>query len=253
MCLIAMTRFYRATHSEDLAKYGRVEVWHHRVVTMPRDDRGSTLRGFGAVGLLAMAAILAGNFVVAPLSAILVLAWARQSGTPMQALGFVRPGNWMISIVAGTTFGVAFKVLMKSVVMPLLGADPINQTYHYLVGNTAALPGILFSVVVAAGFGEETVFRGYLFERLSRLLGSGAWAMTAIVLVTSALFGIAHYADQGLPGVQQATIVGMVFGAVFAVTKSLWPLIVAHAAFDITAVFIIYRDLESYVAHLVFR
>jgi membrane protease YdiL (CAAX protease family) len=67
------------------------------------------------------------------------------------------------------------------------------------------------------------------------------------------LFGLAHYADQGLSGVQQATIVGIVFAAVFAVTRNLWPLIVAHAAFDVTAVFIIYRDLESYVAHLVFR
>ena len=211
---------------------------------MPRDDRASALRGFGAVGLLAMAAILAGNFVVAPLSAILVLVWARQSGTPMEVLGFVRPRSWMISIVAGIAFGVAFKVLMKSVVMPLLGAGPINQTYHYLVGNTAALPGILFTAIIAAGFGEETVFRGYLFERFSRLIGMGAWASTATVLVTSALFGLAHYADQGLPGVQQATIVGLVFGSVFAVTRSLWPLIIAHAAFDVTAVFIIYRDLS---------
>ena len=220
---------------------------------MPREDRASELRGFGVAGLLAMAAILAGNFVVAPLSAILVLLWARHSETPMKELGFVRPASWPVTVVAGIAFGVAFKILMKAVVMPLLGADPINQAYQYLVGNTAALPGILFTVIVAAGFGEETVFRGYLFERFSRLLGTGAWPLTAIVVLTSALFGLAHYADQGLPGVQQATIVGLVFGSMFAVTKQLWPLIIAHAAFDVTAVFIIYRDLESYVAHLVFN
>jgi hypothetical protein len=66
--------------------------------------------------------------------------------------------------------------------MPLLGADPVNATYHYLAGNPAALPGMLFSVVIGAGFGEETLFRGYLFERLRKLLDPSVWAKTAIVL-----------------------------------------------------------------------
>ena len=32
---------------------------------------------------------------------------------------------------------------------------------------------MLFAVIVGAGFGEETVFRGYLFERLGKLFGPG--------------------------------------------------------------------------------
>ena len=187
------------------------------------------------------------------LGAILVLIWARLSGTPMRALGFDLPKSWTVTIVAGIALGAAFKVLMKAVVMPLLGADPINHTYQYLIGNTAALPAMLFTVIIGAGFGEEIVFRGFLFERFSRLLGKGVWAMTIIVVLTSTLFGLAHYWDQGLPGVQQATIVGLVFGTVFAVTQRLWLLIVAHAAFDVTAVLIIYRNLETFVAGLVFE
>src|SRR5688572_25587302 len=141
-------------------------------------------------------------------------------------------------------FGSAFKLLMKAIVMPLLGADPINQAYHYLVGNRAALPGILFAVIVGAGFGEETVFRGYLFERLGKLLGTSRAAKAIIVMMTSVLFGLAHYPDQGLAGAQQGTILGLVFGAIFAVTGRLGMLMVAHAAFDVTAVAIIYWDLE---------
>lgn len=45
----------------------------------------------------------------------------------------------------------------------------------------------------AAGFGEETVNRGYLFERGRRLLGEGPAATATIVAVTSLLFGLAHY------------------------------------------------------------
>ena len=205
------------------------------------------------MGLLAFAGVLAGNLLFVPLSALLALLWAWRSRTPWAALGFVRPRSWALSAAVGIVAGFAFKMLMKAVVMPLLGADAVNHAYHYLAGNRAALPGMLYAVIVGAGFGEETLFRGFLFERLGRLFGPGAWAKALIVLLTSAGFGAAHYVTQGVPGVQQATIVGLVFGAVFAITGRIWTLMVAHAAFDLTALAIIYWDLEAKVAHLVFK
>jgi hypothetical protein len=42
-------------------------------------------------------------------------------------------------IAGGVLFGAAFKLAMKSVVMPLFGAPPVNATFHYLAGNQAAL------------------------------------------------------------------------------------------------------------------
>ena len=211
------------------------------------------LRGFGPAGLLAIAVVVAGNLAGPIVGAPLVLIWAAASGTPLRALGFARPRRWTLTIVTGILLGVAFKLAMKAIVMPLLGADPINRAYHYLAGNTAALPLMLLNVILIAGLGEEIVYRGYLFERLGKLLGKNAIAQAAIVLIGAALFGAAHYAGQGLAGAQQATIVGLVFGTAFAVTSRLWPLIIAHAAFDVAAVFIIYWDLESAVAHWVFR
>jgi membrane protease YdiL (CAAX protease family) len=183
---------------------------------------------------------------------VLVLGWAWWSHTPWRDIGYVRPASWIRVVVLGVAFGIAFKLLMKVIVMPLLGADPINQAYHYLAGNPAALPGMLLAVAVA-GFGEETVFRGYLFERFSKLLGTGAGAKISIVLITATLFGLAHCIDQGVDGVKQATIVGLVFGTLFAVTGRIWILMCAHAAFDLTAVAIIYWNVESDVAHFVFK
>ncbi len=218
------------------------------------DDRvAASLRGFGPLGILAIPVILAGNLVFLPLSAILVLVWAQWSRTPWREIGYARPKSWAGSLAVGVAFGIAFKFLMKSIVMPLLGTDPINPAYHYLAGNQAALPGALYAMVVGAGFGEETVFRGYLFERLGKLLGPSVRAQTAIVLITAVLFGLAHYSDQGLAGTQQAMIVGLVFGATFAVTGRIWMLMFAHAAFDLTALAIIYWNLESKVAHFVFK
>jgi uncharacterized protein len=219
-----------------------------------QDDRlAAALRGFGPLGILATVVILAGSLIVAPLSAVLVIAWVHRSRTPWREIGYVRPESWLRELLIGVAFGIVFKLLMKAIVMPLLGADPINRAYHYLVGNRAALPAMIFASIVAAGWGEETVFRGYLFERLGKLLGSGRAAKAFIVLLTAGLFGIAHYADQGLPGVQQATIVGLVYGVIFVITRRIWMLMSAHAAFDLTAVAIIYWDLETDVARLFFK
>ena len=219
----------------------------------PDDEFASQLRGFGPLGLFAIVVILAGNLLVAPLSAVFVLVWAWRSRTPWHEIGYVKPRSWIRDLILGVALGVAFKVLMKAVVMPMLGADPVNQAYHYMVGNTSALPGMLLTMVVVAGIGEETLFRGYMFERLRKLLGTRALAQALIVLLTAGVFGLAHYAEQGIAGVQQAGIVGLVFGTIFAFTGQIWMLMCAHAAFDIAALAIIYFNLESYFAHLVFK
>jgi membrane protease YdiL (CAAX protease family) len=218
-----------------------------------RDEFASRLRGFGPVGLLAILVIIAADLLAKPVSALMVLAWAWRSRTPWRDLGFVRPRSWPAAIVIGVAIGVALKLVMKAVVMPLLGAPSINQAYHFLVGNRAALPAMLYAIVAGAAFGEETLFRGFAFERLHKLFGSSTGATIAIVVLTSLLFGIAHYHDQGLPGVQQAVIVGLVFGSIFARTGSLVIPMVAHAAFDLTALWIIYWDLEEEVGRAIFR
>jgi membrane protease YdiL (CAAX protease family) len=211
------------------------------------------LRGFGPLGILAILIILAGNSLFLPLSAILALVWAWLSRTPWREIGYVRPTSWVRTVIIGIVFGAAFKLVMKALVMPLLGAPAINQAFYFLVGNRAALPGILFLIIVGAGFGEETVFRCYLFERFGKLLGTSTWAKTLTVVVTSAVFGVIHYPLQGLAGAEQGTIVGLVFGTIFVLRREIFPLIIAHIAFDLMAVAIIYYDLEEEVAHFFFR
>ncbi len=225
----------------------------------PRDDRfAAALRGFGPLGLLAILAILLtgnivlGNMVVVPVGALLVLLWAWRSRTPWREIGYIRPRSWILTVAAGVASGVAFKFLMKAIVMPLLGADPINRAYHFLTGNRALLPAALWAMV-NAGFAEETIFRGWAFERLGKLLGSSVAARTFIVLVTSVWFGLDHYSVQGLAGAEQAAIVGLVYGTFFAATGRLFLLMIAHTAFDLTAYALIYWNLESAVAHLVFK
>ena len=181
-----------------------------------------------------------------------MLGWVQASETPWAAIGFVPPRSWLRTVAIGLVFGALFKLVMKAVVMPLLGAPAVNAPYHYIAGNAAALPYILYAVIIGGGFGEETLYRGFLFERLGKLLGTAGRAKLAIVLLTTALFAAAHYPDQGIPGVEQAAFTGLLFGGIYALRGQLFMLMVAHAAFDVMAVALIYWNLESRIAHLFF-
>ena len=217
------------------------------------DSLPAKLRGFGPTGLFAAALLVFADGILPPVGAILVLAWARLSLTPWCDIGFVLPERWLRTAAIGIPFGIALKFLMKAIVMPLFGADPINHAFHYLAGNRAALPGAIYMMIVVAGFGEETLFRGYAFERLRKLIGRGRAATIAIVLTTSALFGAAHYSLQGVAGVEQATVVGLILGTIYAATGRIWLPMFIHAAFDLAALAMIFWNLETRVAHLVFR
>ena len=247
------------------------------------DPVAARLRGFGPLGILAILLILAGNFLFAPLARPRheltdhqrqVLQQLREAQlaveeatglredlahqaallcTPWREVGYIRPQSWPATISIGIIFGIAFKLVMKALVMPLLGGPEINPAYHYLAGNTAALPGMIYTMIVVAGFGEETVFRGWMFERFGKLFGTSVRARTIIVLLTSVLFSVAHYPGQGLAGAEQALITGLVFGTIFAVTGRIFMVMIAHAAFDLLALAIIYWNLEVEVAHLIFK
>jgi membrane protease YdiL (CAAX protease family) len=215
------------------------------------DEEAAKLRSFGPLGILSIAIIFGGQFL-APLGAVLVLVWAKLSRTPWWKIGFASPKSWTMTIAGGVVFGTCLKLFMKSVLMPLLGADPINHSYHFLAGNRMAALTFIPIMIIKAGFGEETFFRGYLFERLEKLAGETQIATIGVVGLTSLMFAVLHF-DQGIAGIEQALVTGVVFGSIFAITRQLWLVICAHAAFDLAAVALIYWGLEAKVAHAVFN
>jgi len=83
-------------------------------------------------------------------------------------------------------------------------------------------------VAVTAGICEEILYRGWLIAFAGALLGS-AWAG---MVVAAALFGIGH-AYQGRAGILATGALGLLFGTMFVMVKSLVPGQIIHAAIDI--------------------
>ncbi|MBM4185239.1 MAG: CPBP family intramembrane metalloprotease [Gemmatimonadetes bacterium] len=201
----------------------------------------------GSRSLTAVVIVAAASLAGAAAGAVAVLLWAGHSGTPMRELGFRHPPNWLRVLAEATAFGIALRLALEALVMPLLGAPAVNTQYSYVAGNAAALPGIVATVLLA-GVTEELVYRGFVFERLRAFMGPGPAVVRASVIASAVLFALAHYRDQGALGVAQSAITGLVFAATFAWRQHIWFPIVAHVAFNLTSVMLIYGSWEEAVA-----
>jgi uncharacterized protein len=224
------------------------------VMTPEVDPPGvrAALRGFGPAAVVAFLVIVMGALVFMPIAAVLILVWAWATGA-WREVGLARPQSWVGGLALGLVLGIGLKLVMKALVMPLFGAPPTNALYHNLVGNGPAAIRFAVYAVLGAGFAEELFFRGYLFERSARLFGAGTGATAATVVIVTLLFGAAHW-QQGMAGMINAGVTGLVAALVFLFTgRKLWVPVVMHATFDLTAGAIIYLNLETVVSHLVFK
>ena len=93
-------------------------------------------------------------------------------------------------------------------------------------------------IAMAAGLGEELLFRGLIQEGLSRLIGGpfGPWIALA---VASTAFGVCHWLNATYAVL--AILAGVYFGLLFALTGSLWTPIAAHAGYDFLALVYVLR------------
>jgi membrane protease YdiL (CAAX protease family) len=103
-------------------------------------------------------------------------------------------------------------------------------------GDPALLPRVV-PLVAMIGFCEETLTRGVMLYGLSR------YGPLVAGLVSSAIFGLLHASGlfSGLPvsfvvvQVITAALLGLLFAGLRLRMLALWPMIVAHALFDVPA------------------
>ena len=92
-----------------------------------------------------------------------------------------------------------------------------------------------FFISLTAGICEEIIFRGLLFFLLQATFPN--MAMPLVIAITSVVFGMGHIYQGFLGGAVRATITGIIFGSLFWVTGSLFPVMFLHFIFDISDVF----------------
>ena len=160
----------------------------------------------------------------------------------MEGMGLrIEPGrvayvmSWGAGIlVLGTATLWFFLVLRKR------GGWGESRVVHELLPVTRREKGLYTGLSLCAGFGEELAYRGYA---IPAVIVAGGSAPVALAL-TSTAFAVLH-SYQGVLGVVRTGVVGVIMGAVFLHTGSLWPPIVGHVLIDLAVGFLLADKLLS--------
>lgn len=124
--------------------------------------------------------------------------------------------------------GVITASIVVASIMVVAGGDPseVGNDVDFDLTVGVALAGL--AVALTAGVTEEIVFRGYAISRLEE-----AGHARAAVWLPWAVFTVLHL-YQGPLSLVFVGIVGGVFTWLFRWQRSVWPVMVAHALYDIT-------------------
>ena len=151
------------------------------------------------------------------------------------AWGFAKSLAVLVMAMAGFIFG--------SIIMVNLTGLPQQADvsgYDFLQGNPALFLVSLASIYFFSSFGEEVIYRGFLITRLENLFGGNRKALVLAVLVSSSVFGLAHF-GWGVAGMVQTAFMGLALAISFVMFKrNLWILIAAHAYMDSALIWPLY-------------
>ena len=173
----------------------------------------------------------------APITGSVVACWLllRRRGRGWRDVGLRRPARlWALPVWCVVVFAVTMGLALAAqpLLFALFDAEPDLSRFAGLYRNLPMLLAVLASVWITAALFEELVYRGFVLDRLSGLLGGGGGATALAIVVQAVLFGALHF-YQGPPGMVITGLVGLIFGAAFvAMGRNLVALIVVHGVID---------------------
>ncbi len=135
-----------------------------------------------------------------------------------------------VGFLADLGKGIAAGALLFSAVVGVAALFGVYRVIGYGSASDLVIP--LFMSALIPGFMEELFFRGILFRWIEEF--GGSWAA---LLVTSALFGLAHILNPGATWFSSFAIAveaGLLLGSAYMLTRSLWMPIGLHSAWNFT-------------------
>lgn len=120
--------------------------------------------------------------------------------------------------------------------------------------NNSILEIICFMIsMICVGFLEEIIFRGFLFQMMSKD------SLHQAILVTSLTFGIGHVLNllngaEFIPTIIQiiyAVSTGYMFAIILVKGNSLWPCIITHSVVNALSIFNIDNTVSLYIAPII--
>lgn len=108
--------------------------------------------------------------------------------------------------------------------------EKINPTFTITPTDKRELSHFMF-LALAAGVGEEIIFRGFLIHYLVSWTGNTPEGLFAAALFSSALFAYLH-GYQGYKAVIKIFFLALLFAGIFVMSRSLLPVVILHTIID---------------------
>jgi membrane protease YdiL (CAAX protease family) len=167
----------------------------------------------------------------------------------LDSLGFIPPKNWPVTILWALGLGIAIAFLSTLLIEPasekITGKARDLRAYERMRGDWKALLSALVLTWIVVSFFEELIFRGFIMSELGDLFGMTGVFASLILLISSAIFGMAHW-YQGKASALSSALVGLLLGNTFIWSGySLWLPILTHAVIDTLGLLFIYLKLDS--------
>ena len=171
----------------------------------------------------------------------------RVDGETWRDLGLRRPARWWsvpLLLVAGFVAMLVLNSYLQNTVLPAIGLAPPDINNDDFAGNLSEF--LFFLIPIGwgtAAFGEEMLLRGFILDRIRKIIGSqGSGALVAAVVLQAVLFGLLHF-HQGWGGVLVTASFGILFGFIWlAGGRNLWACIILHGLINTVT------DVEAYTA-----
>ncbi len=113
----------------------------------------------------------------------------------------------------------------------------------FLPVNWLELKHFLF-VALTAGVCEEIIFRGFFIQYFLAINTDNLLGNCLSVIIPAFLFAFGHL-YQGGKAVVKTMLMAILFGWIFLVTKSLWPLIILHFLVDVIGGYLAMKILSD--------
>ena len=181
--------------------------------------------------LLAVAAVLLDLLI--PTLVLLVLTTVslvvRRRG--LGSLGLHRPAKPGRLVIEVLGLSIGWTLLTLAVLMPvaehLTGRRQDVSQFAAVQGSVSLLLLLLLMSWTLAALGEEIAYRGFLQTRMRDILPDGRTGLVIAVLLSSAVFGLAH-SEQGPVGILLTTVDAIFFSVLRYRYGTLWAAILGH-------------------------
>jgi len=187
------------------------------------------------------------TFVIIIIAIFIITYW---NDKKLSEIGLKSNISFFKIIGIGLLLFVVLEPILDFIVQPLVnkltGDIADYSAFQSIANNFPKYSKYFLYILISAGFGEEILFRGFLFRQFKIILPEFKLKTTFIVILSAILFSLPHL-YQGLSGLIMTFIFGLIFAIIYVKSNyNLWITIMLHGLVDVMFITLAYYDKLDY-------